>query len=167
MLEKQRVIFTPEECELIINSSRTNNQYWESSSRKYNSFVLNYEENTDWLFSRLKGFFETETGIEILKLKPQIHFHKFTKGDWFGRHNDARNGRLYGVGVLLNDWFDGGDFKLYNPTEKTLNKTVGNSYIFDVRIEHEITPILNGERCSLLWFLHQDHIKFKASHSLI
>lgn len=167
MLTKQKLLFTLEECELIINSSSENNQYWESKNRKYNSFVINHRENTEWLFNRLRNFFETETGIEILKLKSQIHFHKFTKGDWFGKHDDDRNGRLYGVGVLLNDGFDGGDFKLYNPAEQTLNKKAGNSYIFDVKIEHEITPVLKGERYSLLWFLHQDHIKFKASRSLI
>ena len=115
---------------------------------------------TNWLFDKLKKFVETETNIQIQTIKKTIHFHKFTKDDWFGKHNDNRDNRVYAVGVLLNDNFDGGDFKLYNPIEQTLNKVVGNTYLFDVRIEHEITPILDGERFSLLWFLQKENIKF-------
>ena len=62
-------------------------------------------------------------------------------------------------GVLLNDTFEGGDFKLHTQNEIILDKVMGNTYIFDVRIEHEITPILEGERFSLLWFLKNEHIK--------
>jgi hypothetical protein len=32
-----------------------------------------------------------------------------------------------------------------------------------VRITHEITPILEGERYSLLWFLENEHIKIKTN----
>ena len=89
--------------------------------------------------------------------------HKFTKGDWFGKHNDIRDNRLYAVGVLLNDNFEGGNFTLYNPNEIILNKIIGNTYIFDVGIEHEIAPILEGERYSLLWFLQNEHIKTETN----
>jgi hypothetical protein len=66
----------------------------------------------------------------------------------------------------LNENFKGGDFKLYNPIEQTLDKVVGNTYLFDVRIEHEITPILDGERFSLLWFLQIENIKPKINKLL-
>ena len=159
MLIKQKVLFSQEECELIIKLSKINHQEWKSKDRSYNSLVLNYNENTVWLFDKLKIFFELETQINIFKLKPYIHFHKYISGDWFGRHNDIRGARIYAAGVLLNDSFEGGDFKLYNPNEIILNKVIGNTYIFDVRIDHEITPILKGERYSLLWFLQNEHIK--------
>ena len=67
---------------------------------------------------------------------------------------------------MLNDNFNGGDFKLYNPDEVKLDKVTGNSYIFDVKIDHEITHILEGERYSLLWFLQQEHIKSKINKLL-
>jgi hypothetical protein len=67
------------------------------------------------------------------------------------------------VGVLLNDDFEGGDFKLYNPNEITLDKVIGNTYLFDVKIDHEITSILEGERYSLLWFLQNEHIKIETN----
>jgi hypothetical protein len=167
MLIKEKILFNKEECELIINLTKINQQYWKSKDRKYNSFTLNYNSDTVWLFNKLKSLFELETEIEILKLKPQIHFHRYVKGDWFDKHNDIRENRVYAVGVLLNDNFDGGDFNLYNPNIQTLNKIIGNTYIFDVRIDHEITPILDGERYSLLWFLQKEHINFKTTKSLI
>jgi len=133
------------------------------SDRKYNSQPINYSLETKWLFDKLKDFVERETSIEIKTIKKTIHFHKFTKGDWFGKHNDIRDKRLYSIGVLLNDDFSGGDFKLYNPTEIILDKVIGNTYLFDVRIDHEIIPILEGKRYSLLWFLENEHIKIETN----
>lgn len=159
MLIKQKHLFSKEECEFVLNLVKSNLQNWNFKDRNFNSEAINYSLETKWLFDKLKDFVERETKIEIKKIKKQIHFHKFIKGDWFGKHNDVRDSRLYAIGVLLNDDFDGGDFKLHNPNELTLDKFIGNAYIFDVRIEHEITPILHGERYSLLWFLQNEHIK--------
>ena len=65
---------------------------------------------------------------------------------------------MYGVGVLLNDKFDGGDFKFYDENNTTLDKTLGNAYIFNVETNHEITPIYDGTRYSILWFLQRENI---------
>ena len=161
MILKENILFSKEECESIILYNETDITNWVMGDRKYNSQPINYSLETKWLFDKLKDFVERETNIEIRTIKKTIHFHKFTKGDWFGKHNDIRENRLYAVGVLLNGNFDGGDFKLYNPNEYILNKKIGNAYIFDVRIDHEITPILEGERYSLLWFLENDHLEIK------
>ena len=162
MLVKQKILFNKEECDSIIINNNENKNY-NFKDRKYISQSINYLIETEWLFDKLKKFVETETNIQFKKIKKQIHFHTFIKGDWFGKHDDIRDGRVYAIGVLLNDNFSGGDFKLYNKNETILNKVVGNTYIFDVRIEHEITPILEGERYSLLWFLQNEHIKIKTN----
>jgi hypothetical protein len=164
MILKQAKIFSEDECDLIISYVDSNYTNWNMKDRNFKSLSIDYNQTNKWIFEKLKHFFETETNIKIVNLKKNIHFHKFTKGDWFGKHNDIRDRRLYGVGVLLNDDFVGGDFKLYNLEEYTLNKTVGNSYIFDVNIEHEITNILDGERYSLLWFLQNTDIKINKKH---
>jgi hypothetical protein len=166
MLLKEEILFTKKECESIISYNETVITNWMMGDRKYNSQPINYSLETKWLFDKLKDFVEKETNIQIRTIKKTIHFHKFTKGDWFGKHNDVRDNRLYAVGVLLNDDFSGGDFKLYNPDEIILDKVIGNTYLFDVRIDHEITPILEGERYSLLWFLQNEHIKFKTNKLL-
>ena len=159
MILKEKILFSKEECESIISYNKTNITNWIMGDRKYDSQPITYSLETKWLFDKLKDFVEKETKSKIKKIKEKIHFHKFIKGDWFGKHNDIRDTRLYAVGVLLNDNFKGGDFKLYNPNEIILNKVIGNTYIFDVNIEHEITPILEGERFSLLWFLQNDNVK--------
>jgi hypothetical protein len=163
MILKEKVLFSKEDCKSILSLNNTHVTNWRLKDRKYDSQPIGYMLDTKWIFDRLKTFFESETGLEIKKNKEEIHFHKFTKGDWFGKHNDTRDYRIYAVGVLLNDDFIGGDFNFFNPTERTINKIVGNSYIFDVRIEHEITPIINGERYSLLWFLQHEHIKIETN----
>ena len=163
MILKENKLFNKKECESIISYNDTHITNWIMGDRKYNSQPINYSLETKWLFDKLKDFVERETNIEIRTIKKTIHFHKFTKGDWFGKHNDVRDDRIYAVGVLLNDNFEGGDFKLHNPNEIILNKVVGNTYLFDVRIEHEITPILDGERYSLLWFLQNEHIKIEIN----
>ena len=161
MILREKILFSKEECEFIILESNQHITNWRMGDRKYNSQPINYSLDTQWLFDKLKDFVEVETNIEIRTIKKTIHFHKFTKGDWFGKHNDIRDDRVFAVGVLLNDNFDGGDFKLYNPDEVKLDKVTGNTYIFDVKIDHEITPILEGERYSLLWFLENTNIKIK------
>jgi len=163
MILREKILFSKDECGSIILESNQHITNWRMGDRKYNSQPINYSLETQWLFDKLKNFVEMERNIEIITIKKTIHFHKFTKGDWFDKHNDVRDRRLYAVGVLLNDNFEGGDFKLHNPNELTLDKFIGNTYIFDVRIEHEITPILNGCRYSLLWFLQSEHIKIKTN----
>ncbi len=163
MLLKEKILFSKEECESIILYNDAHVTNWKMNDRKYNSQPINHSLETNWLFDKLKKFAEETTDIKIKTIKETIHFHKFTKDDWFGKHNDDRDRRLYAVGVLLNDNFEGGDFKLYNPNQIILDKVIGNTYLFDVKIEHEITPILEGERYSLLWFLQNEHIEIKTN----
>ena len=159
MIIKERILFTNNECQSIIWNTQSNITNWSMGDREYDSKSIQYSDETKWIFDKLRIFFELETNIKLSENKKEIHFHKFIKGNWFGKHNDVREGRMYGVGVLLNDNFEGGNFILYNPNEYLLNKSIGNTYIFDVRIEHEITPIIEGERFSLLWFLEYQHLK--------
>jgi hypothetical protein len=164
MILKEKKIFNKNECDLIISYVNSNFKNWSEVDREYNSYSIDYNQTNKWIFEKLKDFFETETNIKIDKIKKQMHFHKFTKGNWFGKHDDVRDRRLYGVGVLLNDNFIGGDFIFYNSEKYMLNKTIGNCYIFDVNIKHEITKLLDGERYSLLWFLQNTDIKLNKKY---
>lgn len=155
----EKTLFTPKECELIISLNKINSQSWKNNDRDYKSSSIILNNNTDWIFQKLKTFFEDATGNKIIKLKEEIHFHIFNTDDWFGIHNDSRDSRLFSVGVLLNNNFSGGDFKLYNPNEIVLNKTIGNSYVFDANISHQVTPIETGTRYSLIWFIQNNNIR--------
>jgi Rps23 Pro-64 3,4-dihydroxylase Tpa1-like proline 4-hydroxylase len=159
MIIEQEVIFDDSECNEIITLSKINQQKWDSMDRTYTSSTIRYEEDNKWVFDKLSTFFEEKSGLKILKLKTEIHFHIFNPTDKFKLHNDTLDSRLFSVGVLLNDNFEGGDFKLYNPNEFKLNKVIGNCYLFDVGISHEITPVLSGTRYSLIWFIQNDNVK--------
>lgn len=157
----QRQIFTEIECDQIINLIKENQNIWENSDRRYESKSIFYNEKTKWIFDKMVNFFQESTHHQILELKKEIHFHTYNKGDWFGKHNDTRDRRVYSVGALLNSDFDGGDFKIYTPQETTLTKNAGNAYVFDVTYEHEITRITNGIKYSIIWFVQDNHIKIK------
>jgi hypothetical protein len=163
MILKEKVLFNVEECKSIVwDSTKNTNNHSYVQDRKYNSQQIYYNEDTKWIFEKLSEFFQEETKLKINSIKNRIHFHKFVPGDWFGKHNDAIDNRLYAVGVLLNENFEGGDFKLYNTEEYTLNKQTGNTYLFEAKIDHEITEVTSGERYSLLWFLQKDNLITKT-----
>ena len=159
MILKQAILFSEIECNLIIELQKNNKQTWLYKDREYQSESITFNENNEWLFKKLKNFFEDETGHKINRLNNTIHFHKYKNGDFFEKHNDNRGDRLYGVGVLLNNNFDGGDFIFYNKEKILINKIAGNAYIFDVNIDHKVEAIKSDYRYSILWFLGKDNIK--------
>lgn len=161
-------IFSIEECNHIINDiEKTEEFYWDREDRKYTSYQIYKSEKNNWIFEKIKCFFERETGHVLLDNSEKIHFHKFNTGNFFHKHNDTRDQRIYSVGVILNKDFDGGDFKLYPKTTITVEKEIGNSYIFDVGISHEITEVTNGVRFSLILFLSDKNILNRKSKKLI
>jgi hypothetical protein len=157
----QEKIFTERECESILKFFKDKTKLWSNSDRKYRSTSLDYSEETKWVFDRLKQFFEKKVGIEIKDLKTFAHFHRYEVGDWFGRHTDVRRNRMYAVGICLNSNYRGGNFILHGKDSTTLSKEVGNTYLFDVNIEHEITLITKGERYSIIWFLENSNLKIE------
>ena len=157
----QKVLFTEDECKTIINLNKNNSQSWRHKNRLYNSLLIQYRTDTNWIFDRLKLFFEDTTKIQMTNLNKDIYYHIFKKDNYFGLHSDNLSNRMYSVGVLLNDNFEGGDFILYDKDDLTLNKITGNAYIFDVSIKHEITKIMNGERYSIIWFVENNNIKIE------
>ena len=163
MLINQKLLFNSAECQEIIDLNKTEIRYWNTSIYEYHSKGILYTDDTAWIFDRLSNYFIEQTGTDIIKMKEEIHFHIFKDGDRFEKHNDDKRNRVFGVGVLLNDTFDGGDFIFYDKTPITIDKVSGNSYIFDVSTEHEVKQINSGVRYSLLWFLEGNNLKVKKN----
>lgn len=159
----QKKIFEVDECLKIINLNKINTQLWYNDDRNYESQSIKYNEETNWIFERLQNFFEETTKQKITNVKKEIHFHTFKVGDWFGRHSDAKSFRIFSIGVLLNNDFEGGEFILYDKENVVLEKTIGNCYIFNVDIEHEITKVVEGNRFSIIWFIDYNQIKLKSN----
>lgn len=166
MLLTEKNLFNKEECNEIINYKIYNQKNWKSPNRSYTSYDLLYDDNTKWIYDRLENFFSTETNIEFDHVKKNIHYHKFVIGDKFDLHDDDMRQRLYGVGVILNDNYKGGDFIFYKPKKTFINKDIGNSFIYDVRIKQHIKQINFGEFHYLLWFIERENLKIEKNHLL-
>jgi len=148
MILKEKILFSKQECNSIISYNETHITNWLMSDRKYHSQPIAYSLETNWLFDKLKDFVERETNIETRTIKKTIHFHKFTKGDWFGKHNDVRDNRLYAVGVLLNDNFEGGNFEISRYSVPKM--PAGSLIVFPSFMMHRVSPIIEGIRNSIV-----------------
>ena len=62
----------------------------------------------------------------------------------------------------MNDNYNGGEFVLYNP-ELILPKKQGSIYTFLSARMHEVKEILNGERWSIIGFLHIENIELNKT----
>lgn len=159
--------FTEQECKNIISLTST---LEEMKSEKFfpNNKNLSYSvwnvmrnEKTQWIFDRLFSFFEKKTNIKIKKEINILHIHRYLKGDKFHKHTDEYYPtQIHNIGVCLNDDYEGGEFILYEPTIELPKKT-GAIYTFKSSVQHEVKEIINGERWSIISFLHVENLDLK------
>jgi predicted 2-oxoglutarate/Fe(II)-dependent dioxygenase YbiX len=161
--------FTKNECEKIINFSNTiekkHSSYYFSNTDKINYFVWNIYRNvdTEWIFNKIESFFTYKTGIKIKKPLDILHIHKYKEGDYFKKHKDnLYPTQIHNIGVCLNDDYVGGEFVLYEPDE-VLPKKQGELYTFRSLRYHEVKEITNGERWSIICFLHIENIEINKN----
>ena len=159
-------MFSEEECKTIIliaksidvKSSKT---YFEDTNIKYNTYNINRNDTTNWIFERMFEYFTKTTGIKVIKPLDILHVHNYKKGDVFKKHKDnLYPTQIHNIGVCLNDNYTGGEFVLYEPHE-TLPKKQGEIYTFSSLRSHEVKEILEGERWSIISFLHINNLDLK------
>jgi len=155
----QTKLFSKEQCDYIINSQKENLQFWEKSDRNYISESLYLNDENKHLFLELNGLVEKNTNAKILSFKNEAHFHTYKLGGYFAKHKDNNNHRVYSVGIILNDDFEGGNLIIYNNNSETkIDNIVGNAFFFESKFKHEVTPITKGVRFSLIYFLEFDNV---------
>ena len=153
--------FTVDECGEIINLSKilsgTNRDEYPRKI-KYTFYSIPHNDEYQWIFDRLNNHFSEVTGIKVIKDLDTIHLFDYSVGDQFKRHKDVYYpGQIHNVGAVLNDDYEGGDFKLYNP-EITLPKKTGSIYTFECFREHEVLEVTKGHRWSLIGFYFYEHL---------
>jgi predicted 2-oxoglutarate/Fe(II)-dependent dioxygenase YbiX len=159
-------MFTKEECENIITMAKSidiesSKNYFEDVNIKYNTYNIDRNNNTNWIFKRMLEYFTKTTGIKITKQLDMLHVHNYKKGDVFRKHKDnLYPTQIHNIGVCLNDDYDGGEFILHEPYE-ILPKKQGEIYTFPSLRIHEVKEILEGERWSIISFLHIHHLDLK------
>jgi predicted 2-oxoglutarate/Fe(II)-dependent dioxygenase YbiX len=160
-------MFTKEECESIILITKSiemksSKSYFEDNNTiKYNTYNIDRNDSTNWIFERMFEYFTKTTGIRVIKPLDILHIHNYKKGDVFKKHKDnLYSTQIHNIGVCLNDDYDGGEFVLYEPYE-ILPKKQGEIYTFPSLRSHEVKEILEGERWSIISFLHIDNLDLK------
>tara|TARA_B100000282_G_C31593451_1_gene426744 strand:+ start:72 stop:626 length:555 start_codon:yes stop_codon:yes gene_type:complete len=98
------------------------------------------------------------------KEAPQLSHYKL--GQYYGKHMDFNGSsefvaytRKLSMSIQLSDEksYDGGDLILYYDEQKyPTPKSKGTIIVFDSRITHEVTPVIRGERYSLVKWIHGD-----------
>lgn len=169
----QDILFSKEECDEIIkfHLNHPKPYYAENEKRdnvKYVAYTINPKEEGKWIFDKLKNFFTSKSGIEVTNIPDKMYLHHYIVNDGFKKHWDKNKPeREWNVGIQLNSNFVGGDFNLFYEDKVTIDKTEGNTYIFKSEVFHEVTPLIQGERWSLIMFLHYEHISQKQKKSLL
>jgi predicted 2-oxoglutarate/Fe(II)-dependent dioxygenase YbiX len=166
---KQKVLFTKDECDLILQLYKDKKTEYIQSNSDVTSFTYNAlnEVTENWVLDRLIKWIESEIDVTInwnTTYKKEFYIHSYNKGDKFAKHMDsgAQYNRVYSMGLLLNDEFEGGDFVVDINTNKSIsaNKQIGNCYLFDSSLQHEVKEITNGNRNVVLVFFVKEQIVF-------
>ena len=165
-----KIKFSKFECNEIINyaESITLNE-WDRIVRKNNSYFI--KEISE--FSICQKIFKEYINENLSKYKIDtfdVHILKYINGDFFGRHMDKSKSTEFthdaitNINTRLNDDYIGGDFYL---NDLVCNKPIGELYNYDSDVYHEVKPIINGIRYSLLCFLRFRNITKKDTKSLL
>ena len=172
-------IFTKEECEKIINFSQNttedinfdfsnypNGKYEKNrivfgDVASHNVYIIDNNENTEWMFNKLINWFSEKSGVKFNKeIKHQsCTLHNYIIGDNFSKHIDLSKGfeeRRYNLGIQLNEEYDGGEYICYdkNGDSIVLPKETGTALFYHCRVPHEIKEITKGNRWSIVMPIH-------------
>ena len=169
---KQKILFTEEECELILKKyiDTPINKIEDTDTMKYKSKDIDY--NVDkWILDRFINWVENELNIKIeLSNSKEFEFYlqSYKAGDLFVKHIDNIYNRVFACGLLLNNTFKGGEFVVYTPNDEIMlfNNTIGNCYLFEANLAHEVKEIIEGNRSVILIFFRNSQITFKRNKLL-
>jgi len=176
MILKQKILFTKDECESILQnvekwyddiiSVRLNNKLTENGG-VMKSFKIDWNEDNIWIKDRVISWANSLDDV-LYKINHNknltANYRKYTKGDYFVKHDDhiyTGDRRLYTIGVMLHKSEDliGGDLKIYiNGDISIIEFELGNVYIFDSNVPHSVDLIESGERITLMFFIIESDI---------
>lgn len=130
----------------------------EYSDRKYHSVNIPKQE-ANGVIEKLIDWFNLNSTKKVSVLPEELILHRFEKGNFFEKHTDnqvTRHGpRLFLVGTVLNDDFEGGEFITYNNSIIQVGKQKGFPYLMDSTILHEVKLVTKGIRKSAFVFLYK------------
>tara|TARA_S200000501_G_C20479807_1_gene593337 strand:- start:62 stop:607 length:546 start_codon:yes stop_codon:yes gene_type:complete len=128
-------------------------------------------EEFNWINSLMFGYAMFANGQNFkynlsIHDKEGVQFSHYKIGQYYGKHMDFNGSsdnigytRKLSMSLQLSDEksYDGGDLILYyNGDVFPTPKSKGTVIVFDSRTTHEVTPVIRGERYSLVKWIHGD-----------
>ena len=159
------------ECEDLLQFSLTkklrpatidNDNVVNLKSRKSNIFFYDYSLDFPNLNKKLINIFKKEVNVKGYNIdftNNKFQFTQYTKDGYYNWHEDSGldmyQERYCSMVIQLNDEYTGGELQIKDKDENeiTLEKGLGNLFIFYSHLTHRVKPIITGTRYSLVnWF---------------
>jgi predicted 2-oxoglutarate/Fe(II)-dependent dioxygenase YbiX len=176
--ETKKPIFTPEQCNHIINCGRSQPRQLgktgnDISEKNNNDTKKERISHISWIpFNKLEPMYRkleevissvnlNHFGFDGVQLTENAQYTEYSEGQFYNWHMDSSiemtkepTVRKISMTCLLSpeNEFEGGDLELVTPGKKA-NLTQGNAIFFASFINHRVTPVTRGNRKSLVvWF---------------
>jgi predicted 2-oxoglutarate/Fe(II)-dependent dioxygenase YbiX len=160
-------IFSKDECDQIIEYGNSNG--WSEFDHMHLNNVYSIITQS-WVMNRIfdylysYGNITMNNEVEMLLYKYNVggknRLHKDT--DWADTSETKYNDRVITTNVLLNNSFKGGELVI---SGEVYEQKVGHICYHSARVPHEVKVVTEGERYTLICFIHNQDI-FRKKHLL-
>jgi PKHD-type hydroxylase len=162
-------IFSAEECQRIMGLSGHRRQragammYARPNIRKSTIAWIDIQEDSEWLYEKVWNTFQAVNRwfrFDLFGLVDEIQFARYSVGDGFGWHLDAGGGqtstRKLSMSVQLcdDDEYSGGDLEVCACPQLDPRRRRGTIIVFPSFLAHQVTPVTQGTRYSLVAWAH-------------
>jgi PKHD-type hydroxylase len=162
-------IFSAEECHRIMALSQNRRQragtmmYAKPNIRKSTISWIDIQPDSEWLYAKV---WETFLAVnrwfkfDLFGLVDEIQFAKYSPGDGFGWHLDAGGGQTstrklsMSVQLCADNEYAGGDLEMCACPQLEPRRRRGTIIVFPSFLAHQVTPVTQGTRYSLVAWAH-------------
>jgi len=158
-----------EECNFILNKCKENltlanaEVYGDDSiiitkDKKSRKSSVGWISDLGFLNKRLTNILKETfniNGMEVTGLS-DFQFTEYKEGEYFDWHTDSSTtiyrDRFTSIVIQLNDTYEGGILEIKNIKGELvpIENKIGTLYIFNSRLLHRVTPVVDGIRYSLV-----------------
>ncbi len=166
----QKILFTKEECQNVIdycNNNITPKPVINGVGVQYDYFKVLHNEDIKWVFDKIYNSFEEMTGIPVKDKTTQLSVNRYNVGNGFAKHIDRDSSapqRMWNTGIVLNTDYEGGEYYYFiDGIRYEFNREIGNFIIYDSAIPHQIAKVTNGVRLSIVKILDLEHLVYRTN----
>lgn len=142
-------------------------------ARKSKVSFFPYEGKFDWLLDKIKDKMNSTIQLKGFDINYEANFQftHYGQGEYYGWHQDdsdsgPASNRAFSIVIQLSDNYNGGLLQYKENGIKTFTPGVGNMFLFPSFWSHQVTPVTEGIRYSLVsWFSLQQKKNYK--HTLL